>query len=177
MSSKFRLSCKDLSWVSALTLTIHKGLDEAMDIFKNIFPSNIVDRKSDLAWDRGYIEFGEITRKGVEYVDKLNALNNERMMLKAVNDHPITKDIVDDYDVDSLDYIYYNPKYFNMTEESIRLSKRGKGYLKHLTEMLSVDTNLQCKDLDNDKLRELGVTKAELYTIFPTKIVDLKFKS
>ena len=128
MSSKFRLSCKDLSWVSALTLTSHKGLDEAMAIFKNIFPSNIVDRKFDLAWDRGYIEFGEITRKGVEYVDKLNALNNERMMLKAVNDHPITKDIVDDYDIHpdiGLDLTLYVNMKIDQAEGKFVVNKPG----------------------------------------------------
>ena len=178
MSSEYRLRSNDISWISALTLISHKGEDDAKVILENIFPPKVVYYKIESAYNRGYIDFGEITRLGVEYLDKLQALKTEYTILKAVNDSPLWKDEIEDYDVESLDYIYYHARFFEMDDnvDFIRLNKKGKGYLKHLTKMLSMNTHLQCKDLKYDKLKSLGVTKAELYMLFPHKIVDLKLK-
>jgi hypothetical protein len=178
MSSNFRLQAKDINWVGLLNLISHRGAQESMTILHTIFPVKMVDQKFERLWRTGLISHGELTKRGEELFWYYRRLSISYMHLKFWNDNnkgitvsKLQKSFFANW-VQSMDL---HPKYFDLADGCVKLSKKGKRALKHLSFMLNKDSNLQCKDLDYEFLvRNFKITTQEVEFLFPSKVVSLK---
>ena len=178
MSSNFRLQTKDINWVGLLNLISHRGIQESMTILHTIFPVKMVDQKFERLWRTGLISHGELTKRGEELFWYYRRLSISYMHLKFWNDNnkgiTVSK-LQKSFSANWFQYVDLHPKYFDLADGCVKLSKKGKRALKHLSFMLNKDSNLQCKDLDYEFLvRNFKITTQEVECLFPSKVVSLK---
>ena len=178
MSNNFRLQTKDINWTGLLNLISHRGVQESMTILHTIFPVKMVDQKFERMWKTGLISHGELTKRGEELFWYYRRLSICYTNLKFWNDNnkgiTISK-LEKSFSVNLLQYVDLHPKYFDLADGCVKLSKKGKRALKHFSFMLNIDSNLQCKDLDYEFLvRNFKITMQEVEYLFPSKIVSLK---
>lgn len=178
MSSNFRLQTKDINWVGLLNLISHRGAQESITILHTIFPVKMVDQKFERLWRTRLISHGELTKIGEELFWYYRRLSISYMHLKFWNDNnkgiTVSK-LQKSFSANWFQYVDLHPKYFDLADGCVKLSKKGKRALKHFGFMLNIDSNLQCKDLDYEFLvRNFKITMQEVEYLFPSKIVSLK---
>ena len=178
MSSNFRLQTKDINWVGLLNLISHRGAQESITILHTIFPVKMVDQKFERLWRTGLISHRELTKRGEELFWYYRRLSISYMHLKFWNDNnkgiTVSK-LQKSFSANWFQYVDLHPKYFDLADGCVKLSKKGKRALKHLSFMLNKDSNLQCKDLDYEFLvRNFKITTQEVECLFPSKVVSLK---
>lgn len=177
MSSNFRLQTKDINWVGLLNLISHRGAQESITILHTIFPVKMVDQKFKRLWRTGLISHGELTKRGEELFWYYRRLSISYMHLKFWNDNnkgiTVSK-LQKSFYANWFQYVDLHPKYFDLADGCVKLSKKGKRALKHLSFMLNKDSNLQCKDLDYEFLvRNFKITTQEVGCLFPSKVLAL----